>query len=86
MAKINILVKEPGEDWKKMTVDDDLGVYQALVGGYIETWTTVGGDVIICNEDGWLNNLPINCEIDGNLFCGTILKCRQSGEEFASIW
>lgn len=84
---INILVKKPGEDdWKKETIEDDVCAIQRVVGGYFETYTLKHGTVIVCNEEGWLIGLEPNCEIDGQLFCGTIFKCKQSGEEFASIW
>ena len=83
---INILVKHPGEDWHKETVENDLYVFQRIVGGYIEEATLTNGEVIICNEEGWLMDLPYNCDIECYSFCGTLIKCKADGEEFASIW
>lgn len=87
MSKINILVKAPGEDWHKETIENELSEFQRIVEGYIETFYLLGTDeLIICNEEGWLNGLEYNCSVEGNDFAGTIIKCKQDGEEFASIW
>lgn len=86
MAKINILVKAPGDDWKQVTIEDELSEYQRIVEGYIETYSLGDHTLIVCNEEGWLNGLPYNCTIDNTDFCGTIILCKQDGEEWASIW
>ena len=83
---INILVKHPGEDWHKETIEDELSEYQRIVEGYIETYSLGDHTLILCNEEGWLNGLEYNCSVEGNDFAGTIIKCKQDGEEFASIW
>ena len=86
MSKINILVKEPGEDWHKETIEDELSEYQRIVEGYIEIYYLGDHTLILCNEEGWLNGLEYNCTIDGNDFAGTIIMLKENGEEFASIW
>ena len=70
---INILVKKPGELWHRETIPN-------------ETYYLGDDHLIVCNEEGWLNNLPYNCEMDETQFCGTLIMCKQDGEEFASIW
>ena len=86
MANINILVKRPGDDWKQVTIENELSEFQRIVGGYIETYDLGYDTLIICNEEGWLNGMEYNCTIDGNDFAGTIIFCKQDGEGFASIW
>ena len=83
---INILVKKPGELWHKETIPNELSEFQRIVEGYIETYYLGDDHLIVCNEEGWLNNLPYNCEMDETQFCGTLIMCKADGEEFASIW
>ena len=69
MAKLSIIVKEPGKTPKHIKANVDLKRLQKLVGGYIETFYPVAGGVMIVNEEGAINGMPVNCKVDGiNLF------------------
>ena len=61
---------------------------QKIVGGYIETVTidtSSGPIVIVCNEDGRIQDLPENRSLFLDGFCGDCFICGVSGEEFADI-
>ena len=59
MATISAVIVEPDGTARKAQIEDDLGSYQAVVGGYIEA---VCGDIatIYVNEEGLLQSLPFN--------------------------
>lgn len=69
---IKAIVKRVGEDPVVTMIDDSLESLQALVGGYIEMVSVPKG-VVICNEEGRLMGLPLNCMICDISFCGTIV-------------
>ena len=84
--QILVIIKEPGEPPRvEPLFDNTLEAFQQAVGGYIETVTVATDLVIICNEEGRLQNLPFNCEFCGVGFVGTILAVGAKGEEFASL-
>ena len=59
MATISAVIVDPDGTARKAQVEDNLGSYQAVVGGHIEA---VCGDVatIYVNEEGLLQSLPFN--------------------------
>ncbi|MBQ6846811.1 MAG: DUF3846 domain-containing protein [Oscillospiraceae bacterium] len=81
--KINIYIKEPGKELRRIEIENTLESLQELVGGYIEAVTVASDMAIICNEEGRLLGLPYNCEILGEAFVGPILFVGVSGEDFA---
>ena len=87
MSKIRVIVKTPDQVIGKVQkIDNTLEALQEIVGGRIETVTVRNGTVvIICNEEGLLEGLPYNCEIEDNLFVGTIIAAGVDGEEFADL-
>lgn len=85
MAFISALVKRPGEPPRHVNVSNKLETLQRNVGGYIEAVTLAKDLVIICNEEGLLQDLPYNCTICGMEFVGTILMVGVDGEEFADL-
>lgn len=82
---IKVLVKKPGLKPNFNTIKNELAYFQAIVGGYIETFTIATDCVIICNEEGRLMNLPYNCNICGEDFVGTIILCGVDGDEFSDF-
>ena len=79
---INILVKEPGEPWKKDRIPNTLEAMQEKVGGHIEAVTIADNACLICNEEGRITSLPFNCYFMGADFYGTILMVGTDGDEF----
>lgn len=64
MAKIQVLIIEPSGETREAEIDNDLGAFQAIVGGYIEpVYGRVG--TIYVNEEGLLRQLPFNAAATG---------------------
>ena len=91
MEKIKAIVKRPDEEYGHMTnVSNSLENLQRIVEGPIETLTLrwePGREpiVVICNEEGLINDLPYNCTIGGHQLFGEIVVCGVDGEEFGDI-
>ena len=85
--KITIAVKDPGEPWEKRVVEDELPVYQQIVGGYIEgAYTTSFGVHVFCNEEGRLNNMKKNVVTPDGVIFGPVFAVRDNDEgEFESL-
>ena len=71
-------------------IENTLKAHQAYVGGLIQAVHISPEIVVICNEEGKLQQLPLNrARIDNDqvidYFVGNILCVRHSGEDFASI-
>lgn len=85
-SKIFVVIKEPGKaPVIEPMFDNQLESFQKAVGGYIETVTISDDLVIICNEEGRLMDLPMNVEVAGIGFVGTIVVAGVDGEEFSSV-
>ena len=83
--KIKVIVKSPEEDYGRMLeIENELSVFQKIVGGYIET-TGRKNLIIICNEEGKLRGMKPNLAFGTDLIVGTIIVCGASGDEFADI-
>ena len=85
-SKIFVVIKEPGKaPVIEPMFDNSLESFQKAVGGYIETVTISDDLVIICNEEGRLMDLPMNVDVSGIGFVGTIVVAGVDGEEFSSV-
>lgn len=70
---------------------DILAELQGLVGGYIETYRTRAGKwILLCNEEGKLQSLPVNetatylfMQNPCDYFAGDVLLVEDGGEDFA---
>lgn len=88
---IKIIMCKVGKKPFLMDIEDDLAVYQHLVGGYIEVvalYDTAYDNakyLVVCNEEGLVRNLQLNCRICGFPFFGHILVVKENGEEFDSV-
>lgn len=89
---IKVLVVEPMKSCRVAEIPDKLEVMQAIVGGYIqEVAPFTEPVVIVCNEEGKLQDLPYNRPLlDRNglpydIVCGTFFIAGVQGEHFASL-
>lgn len=97
MGKIKAIVKRTDEEYGHMTwISNTLENLQRTVGGYIEAFPVDEKNVIICNEEGRIKNLPCNCTLfdDKSLlglriplqtFYGDIIVVGTDGDEFADV-
>lgn len=81
--KISALVKMPGQPAQRQLIDNDLETLQILVGGYIEAVNIDSDLVVVCNEEGMINDLPFNTKLCGHYFFGTIALVGIKDDEFA---
>ena len=59
--KIKILLVEPNKVARFIEMEDDLKAMQHIVGGYIAEYFPFDDDaVIVCNDEGKLDGLPLN--------------------------
>lgn len=85
MSKIKAIIKKPEDEFGRLVeVENELEVFQSIVGGYIET-TGYKNLVIICNEEGKLRGLEPNIVLGHDMLVGPIIVCGASGDEFADI-
>lgn len=83
--KIKVIIKKPEDEFGRLVeVENELEVFQHIVGGYIET-TGYKNLVIICNEEGKLRGLEPNVVLGKNMLVGTIIVCGASGDEFTDV-
>ena len=82
---MQVVRKDPGKPPVITQVKNTLEALQQAVGGPIATVTIALDAVIICNEEGWLRDLPFNFRFYGINFVGTILVVGVDGEEFFSL-
>lgn len=79
-----VAIKEPGGAWERRSINSDLKTMQDIVGGWIEAVTFSEDLIILCNEEGRIDNLPHHTAL-GQDWCGTIIAVGSDGEEFASL-
>lgn len=83
--KIKVIVKPPRRIAHFEWIDNTLEALQKIVGGYIEVVTLAPDLALICNEEGRIYGLPLNCNICGVTFVGTIIAVGVNGEEFEDV-
>lgn len=79
--EILVLVKEPGSAPAPKKIPNTLKAMQGLVEGFIETMPIAKDAVVICNEEGWLRQLPSNY-FQGRVWAGTVFLAGIDGDEF----
>jgi hypothetical protein len=89
---ITILVKEPNKAPQVITIENEYEKVRDLVGGYIETVPLEKSLMLVCNEEGKMNKMPVNfflCFPDENpsdIIVGPALFCSVDNEgEFTSL-
>lgn len=84
--KIKVFIKRVGREPTMEVIDNELSALQGIVGGYIETCTLGNGRmVIICNEEGFIKNLPYSASVSGIMFRGNLVFAGVDGDEFADV-
>jgi hypothetical protein len=73
--KIKCLLVEPNKLPKEIEIKKELKSYQKMVGGLIEQAYLPFDDdvVIICNEEGKINNMELNRDIGHDIIAGPFL-------------
>lgn len=86
---IAVLLYKAGEAPRPNFIPNTLEAMQELVGGYIETVTLEDGLVLVCNEEGRMNDLPLNALVTTRYgrqsIYGDFFICRGEGDEFAGL-
>ena len=86
MEKIKVIIKRPDEEKGHVTfVSNTLENLQTHVGGHIEVFRPARDYAIICNEEGKIRGLPVNCSCFGETFVGNILVIGVDGSEFVDV-
>ena len=85
--QITIGIKKPGKAWHFREAEDELSTYQQIVGGSIQLgYSTPGGILIFCNEEGKLQGLAPNLSLPYDTIVGTVFAVRSDEEgEFCSL-
>ena len=81
---MKVIIKEVGKNPEVREIENELSVFQELVGGYIET-VTLGDVILICNEEGKLNGSPVNFRMGYDTINGTAVFVSSDGENFAGL-
>ena len=83
---MRVIIKEPNEDARIEDIENTLDELQRIVGGYIEVIPLTFDDIIICNEEGKLKDLPhnFNMPVHGSIV-GTVIICSDDGEDFTDV-
>lgn len=73
--KIKGLLVEPYKLPKEIEFDNTLDKLQSLVGGYIECVYLQNNNevVLVCNDEGKINNMPLNRDIGYDIIAGPFL-------------
>lgn len=87
---MKVLTFEPGKDPEYREIDGSLESMQEIVGGYIEAVDLPEGLVLVCNEEGKLENLNPSAELDvagmpWDLIRGTCFVCRRDEDRMVGL-
>ena len=83
---MKVIIKDPGVPPFLADIPNELKELQHIVGGYIETVTIIRNQIIvICNEEGRLNGMDLNCSVCGVDFFGPVIICSSKGDEFTDL-
>ena len=83
--KMHVYIKDPGKPPRSVNISKSLKNLQNTVGGHIECVRPLTDMVIICNEEGMINDLPFNCELFGLPFFGTIIFAGANEDDFCDV-
>lgn len=86
MARIlTAIIKEPGWAPGIVEIPDELENYQRIVDGYIECVRWDEDHVMIVNEEGKIDGLPVNFRYGGDVIVGPAVWVGVGGEEFTDV-
>lgn len=88
--KIQVLMMPADRPAYATNIENTLKNMQKTVGGHIECVKLSSGDVLVVNEEGKLQGLPVNKNIKKGTFRGDVIVgdcfiCGQAGEELTDI-
>lgn len=85
--QIRVLLVEPGEKPRLVTIPHTLDKLREIVGGTIQAvYPWEDAVALVCNDEGKLNGmLPNRMLEDYDLICGTFFICGLGAENFESI-
>lgn len=85
-GKIKLVVQNPGEISRIVTIPNTLEAMQEVIGGYIETVTLPNGLVLVMDEEGRLKGLRENVRcVQFGTIVGRIFITAAEGESFRSL-
>lgn len=84
------VIKNVGEKGKITSINNDLKSFQDIVKGYIEVYPLRDDILIVCNEEGKLQNLDLNFSIPcrngyTEHIVGNVVIVSNEGEDFGSL-
>lgn len=79
ISKLRVIYKEVGKEPKVIEIEDTLEAKQKLVEGLIEVVPYKDNLLLICNEEGKINNLAPNLQFDYDYIAG---NCFIVGDDF----
>lgn len=87
MGKIKVIIKRPNENIGHVTnISNTLKNLQYTVGGHIEAVPIDEKHVLICNEEGKIQNSHlVNFKMPYDVIVGTVIICGVYGDEFGDI-
>ena len=83
--KIKVVVQNPGELSRIVTVPNTLEALQELVGGYIEVVGIGNGLLLVMNEEGKIRGLPENVRCLYDTIVGPVFITADKDEDFRSL-
>jgi hypothetical protein len=85
MAKIKVIMVRVGQDPVVENMDNSLEAMQKAVGGYIEGMPLFADIMLICNEQGKLERLPLNRCVAGEHIVGDFFITRNKNGHNVSL-
>ena len=82
---MKIIVKKADQIPEVREVENELHVFQEIVGGYIECFPIFDNVICVCNEEGKLKGLPINFVFAGDIIVGDVFFCAENEGDFESL-
>lgn len=83
--EIKVLIKEPGHNMFLASVPNKLGMFQALVDGYIEPVPLGTGLMAIVDADGKLKGKEPNGDYRGDVLVGTVVIAGVKGTNLCDV-
>lgn len=81
-----VVVIEPGKKAEVREITKlSLRVMQDIVGGMIECVPLGGNKLLVVNEEGKLDGLPLNFIWHNDQIVGTVLVCRERGADMVGL-
>lgn len=85
MAKIKVIIKEPGQLARFEKIENTIEEFQRIVGGYIEQISIASDLVILCDEDGKLKELAPSIIVGALEIVGTVIFAGKKNQEFTNV-